>query len=303
MEQNQSKITPSNQIKNMKLTLELLTEDLHKTQMCLDQLKPLLSSPIDLGVERDSLDFIDNLYALAKRTEDNYQRMDSRIDNLSEEIEKLEQAVSESYNSINERFNFWLHDVANNKSESVDFLEFSRSIKSNGLNYVYFLNRLVGDNNILICMPIPAGINRLDFVSNQSLAYSKYVKNPEKWLKLLRKIWHKIFRKPNKWIYHLFSSPRKDRTVGTFKGKDNSTLEEYLPFKYDDPDQLLKILYDFINMHGINGRNCANLITDRKIYALFMSEQPFIMKNHQVELTRSVSDKEGKQTSETIVFR
>ena len=303
MGQDRAKINPSNHIKNMEITLELLTEDLYKTKMCLDQLRRILSSPIDLGVERHSLDLIDNLYALAKRTEDNYQRMNSRTDVLSERINELEQAVSESYSSINERYNFWLHDVVNNKSESVTFPEFSRSMESSGLTYVYFLNRLLRGNSVLICMPAPAGIGRSDFVSNQSLAYSIYVENPEKWLKPLRKLWHKLFRKPNKRVYHLFSSPRKDKSFGTFKGKGDLPLKEYLPFKYDAPDQLLKILYDFINMYGINGRNCANLITDRKVYALFMSEQPFIMKEHQVEFTRSIPDKKGKQTSEIVVFR
>lgn len=302
MEQERAKIS-SNQIKNMKLTLELLTEDLDKTKRSLEQLKRICSVPLDLGAEHNPVDFIDKLYTLTKRTEDNYQRMDLRIDNLSEKVNELEQAVSESYNSINERFNFWLHDIANNKSKSVDFLDFPRLIKSNGLTYAYFLNRLVNDNSILICKPVPSGINRSDFVSNQSLAYSTYVKDSEKWLKPLRKIGHKLFKKPNKWVYHLFSSPRKAKKFGTFKGKDNIELKEYLPFKYDDPDQILKILYDFINMHGISGRDCANLITAQEVFALFMSEQPFIMKDHQVEFTRTISGKKGRQSSEIIVFK
>lgn len=296
MREDKSKTKPSNQIENLKLTLELLTDDLDKTKMCLDNLKRLVFTPLDLEVRRNSLNFIDNLYVLLKRTEDNYKRLNSRIDNFSEATKELEQAVSESYKNINERFNFWLHDLANNKSEHLGFLELTDVIKSNELTYSYFLNRLVNINSyILIGKPISD-------LSNNCFTCSKYVKNSGKLSNPLKKIWYKLFKKPNKLVYYLFNIPRKDKMHGTFKAKDSLELKEYRPFNYDVPEQLLKILYDFINMYGIDRKNCVNLITDNRVFVLFMSEQPFIMKNSQVELTINIADKNNRKISKTIVF-
>lgn len=298
----------------MKIILELLIEDLHKIQASLDQLRRVISLPLDLGLERHSLNVIEELHALVDRTEDNYQRMNLKIDDILETVDELEQSVSESYNSINKRFDFWLHDVVDDRSESVAFLDFFLRMQSSGQTYAYFVNELAGGNSILICMPISSyprfrrnsalatktkGTDRSDSI----LAFSKYVESPRKWLRPLRKLGHKLFKKPNKWVYHLFSTPRKDRTHGTFKGKEELLLKEYRPFKYDAPDQLSKILYDFINMHGVKGRHCANLITDRKVYAIFMSEQSSVMTENQVKFTMSTKDDKGsKQRSGIIVF-
>ena len=245
-----SRIKPSSHIKNMKLTLELLSEDLGKTKMCLDHMKHLISTPLDLEVRKNSLRFIEKLCTLVQRTEDNYQHLESRIDSFSEAISELEKAVNESYKNINERFDFWLHDLGNNKQENLNFLEFFESIRSNETAYTYFLNRLVNDKNTILIGKSALVGNRK--ISDQSLAYSEYVEPPKKWLNPLKKIHYKLFKKPNKCVYHLFSPPRKDRNNGFYKGKGNLELKEYRPFKHDDSDQLLKILYDFINMHGID---------------------------------------------------
>ena len=75
-------------------------------------------------------------------------------------------------------------------------------------------------------------------------------------------------------VLHLFHYSCPNLPIGTFKKRLSVLMKPYLPYRHSEPDQLSKVIYDFINIHGISGSRHIHLLKRDDKCAVFTTQRP-----------------------------
>lgn len=94
-----------------------------------------------------------------------------------------------------------------------------------------------------------------------------------------------MFSAANKRVYHLFRDSPPNSTIGTFKERLSVSIPPYTPHRYNHPEQLTKVIYDFINVYGVDGRQHIHLLRHDDKFAVFTTHCPIRFDGRSVDLT------------------
>ena len=202
---------PSEDLKQAQLRFDLLMEDFEKARSLLGQLERFISMPLDFNtLHRKTTSLIDGLRMVTERAIENYHYLAENLDDIYEQNVELENAISETHESINARFTFWLHSFWTGDASEGEvsrnvptFSEFIQSLAEKESPYAYFLAPC-GVTHMLICQSIPLESNP----EALELHFSTYVDSPDGILQILQRAWNKLFRRPDRMLFHLFHRSR-----------------------------------------------------------------------------------------------
>lgn len=277
-------------LKKALLLLDLLAGDFEKSIGFLNQLEHFVSAPLDFKTfERKMTDLIEGTREITERALDNYEYLTGNLKDIytifTQTVES-ENAIGETHESINARFKFWVHsDRTENEGEGEvskeiqSFSEFIQLLSNEQSGYAYFLSPL-GVTHVLICQYVPLESSSEQF----ELDFSTYVEPPGTPIRSLKRAWNKMCSAANKRVYHLFRDSPPSPTFGTFKERLSVSIPPYTPHRYNHPEQLTKVIYDFINVYGVGGRHHIHLLCGGDKFAVFAADRPIRFDGRSVDL-------------------
>lgn len=295
-------------LKKALLLLDLLVGDFEKSIGFLNQLEHFASAPLDFSTsQRKMAELIEGTREITERALDNYHYLSGNLKDIytifTQTVES-ENAIGETHESINVRFNFWLHSF---KTENAGDGEVSKEIQlfsefiqllSNGQSgYTYFLSSF-GVTYFLICQYVPLESSSEQF----NLSFSTYVEPPGAPFKSLKRAWNKMFSAANKLVYHLFSDSPPSTAIGTFKKRLSVSIPPYRPHRYNHPEQLTKVIYDFINVYGVDGRQHIHALRHDDKFVLFTTHCPIRFDGRVVDLSEVNATNEQSKDSYSVIF-
>ena len=268
--------------------LNLLTEDLDKSDSFVDEIKHLIAAPLEFEISQSRIvRLIENLQVVTGRVSENHRYFAGTIEDTYEHASELLNIIGETYASINARFKFWIHSFQTEDQreeqksyEISNFSEFLDLLAEKPAHYAYFLASFKS-KPFLICQYI-----RPDTKPPSNVAYSlsSYVAPPSGSFRGLRRAWNKLFKSPNKSVLHLFRNSSPKPSHGTFKGRSPVLVGPYTPYQYSELDQLPKIIYDFINLYGISGCIHVHLLKRDDQCAIFTTQRQVEFDGNAVQL-------------------
>lgn len=261
----------SEDVKKAQLVLNLLMEDFEKSRSYLEQLERLSVAPLEFeSLSKRSKTLIESLISVVERGIENYRYTGNILTEAYSQTIELEQAISESYNSIDRRFSFWLHSFVTGKTEEIPtFVDFVQHIGEQQFSYAYFLVPC-GRTYLLVCQDIPDDTSP----ANLDIQFSTYVVSPEGSFQSLKRAWRKRFSIPDTILYHIFHRSHANASVGIFKRNMSVVVEPYCPHHHNHLEQLPKIIYDFINIYGIAGHRHVHLLKGEDRLAVLTTQHP-----------------------------
>ena len=274
------KLPSEEDLKKALLLLDLLVGDFEKSLGFLNQLEHFVSSPLDFKTfERKMTDLIEGTREITERALDNYHYLSGNLKDIytifTQTVES-ENAIGETHESINVRFKFWLHSYRTENAgegkgskEIQTFSEFIQLLSNEQSGYTYFISPL-GETHFLICQyaPLESSPEKIE------LHFSTYVEPPDTSFQSLKRAWNKMFSAANKRVYHVFRDSPPNSTIGTFKERLSVSIPPYTPHRYNYPEQLTKVIYDFINVYGVDGRRHIHLLRHNDKFAVFTTHCP-----------------------------
>lgn len=292
---------PSEALKKALLGLNLLLEDFEKSGSLLNQIENFVSFPLESDMfRRKVMHLIESIKIIAERAIENHQYLADNLEDVYRQTVELEKAIGETHESIDVRFTFWLHMFGSDNPREAGmsrkistFSEFLNSLVEKHSSYAYFLAPF-GSTPLLICRYLPLDANLKHFESD-TLQFSAYVASPTGSLQSLKRAWNKLFKSPNKSVFHLFRNSRTNASIGTFKQRSSIRLQPYRPHRYNEPDQLPKIVYDFINLYGISGRRRVHLLKGDDKWAVFTTQRPIQFDGRFIQLSDADDADESPQ--------
>ena len=275
-------------LKKVLSELDLLTEDLEKSDRFVDEIEQLIAAPLEFDIyQRKMVHLIERLKLVTGRVSENHRYFTGTIENTWEHARKLLNIIGETHASIDTRFKFWLHSFQTGdqpqeqKSREIsNFSEFLDVFAEKPAYYAYFLASFQSQP-LLICRYV-----RPDTKPPNDVAYSfsAYVAPPSGSFRVLKRAWNKLFRSPNKSVLHLFRDAPPQASLGTFKGRSPILVESYTPHQHSELDQLPKIIYDFINLYGISGCIHVHLLKREDQCAVFITQRHVEFNGNSVQL-------------------
>ena len=283
----------SGDVKKAQFVLNLLMEDFEKSRSYLENLERFSSVPLEFdALNKRTKMLIEGLISVVERGIENYHYTGNILKEAYTQTVELEQAISESHSSIDTRFSFWLHSFATGKTEEIPtFVDFIQYIAGQQLGYAYFLVPC-GRTHLLICQHVPLDTSP----ANLDIQFSTYVVSPEGPFQFLKRAWRKRFSSPDTILYHIFYRAHSNASVGIFKRNMSVAVEPYCPHRHNHLDQLPKIIYDFINIYGIAGRQHVHLLKGEDRFAVLTTQHPVkfdgrivMLAGGNVEATKGLS--------------
>ena len=278
----------SESLKKTLLELNLLVEDFEKSDNFVDQIEHLIAAPLGFDIfQRKIVRLIENIKVITERAAENHRYLASTIEDTYLHAIELINVIGETRTSINTRFKFWLHSFQTGDQreeqksrELSNFSEFLDLLVEKPARYAYFLASFKS-KPLLICRYIPPDT---DPQTNITYFLSSYVAPPSGSFRSLKRAWNKLFKSPNKSVLHLFQSSQSKSLLGTFKGRVPVLVGPYAPHQHSEPDQLPKIIYDFINIYGISGCVHVHLLKREDQCAIFTTQRPVEFDGKSVRL-------------------
>ena len=268
--------------------LNLLTEDLEKSDSFVDEIEHLIAAPLEFEIFQGRMvRLIEKLKIVTGRVSENHRYFAGTIKDTYGHASELLNIVGETYTSINTRFKFWIHSFQTEnqreeqKSHEIsNFSEFLDLLIEKPAHCAYFLASFKS-KPFLICQYI-----RPDTKSPSDVAYSlsSYVAPPSGSFRGLRRAWNKLFKSPNKSVLHLFRNSSPKASLGTFKGRSPVLVAPYTPHQHSELDQLPKIVYDFINLYGISGCVHVHLLKREDQCAIFTTQRHVEFDGNSIQL-------------------
>lgn len=273
---------PSEDLQKAHSALNLLIEDFEKARDYVEQLQRVVSDPLEFnGDQIQTPILIENLKTVTQRATENYQYTGNLLQEVYVQAVQLKGVISESISNIDERFTFWMHSfLARDTKEIPTFSEFLELVTEDQTAYTYFLAPF-GVTPLLICQYIPIDMAATDL----ELSFSTYVAPPTGFLRTLKRGWNKLFGSPNTILFHVFRHSTSSAELGTFKQRSQIEIQPYSAYQHNKPDQLPKIIYDFINFYGIAERQHVHLLKGADRFALFMTGHPIQFSDRFVQLS------------------
>ena len=267
----------SESLKKALLELNLLAEDFEKSDNFLDQIEHLAAAPLRFDIsQRKIVRLIENLRVITGRAAKNHRYLADTLEGTYGHALELINVIGETHTSINARFKFWLHSFrtgdqheAQQSRELSNFAEFLDLLAEKPASYAYFLASFKS-KPLLICRYIPPDTEPQD---NITYSLSSYVAPPSGSFRGLKRAWNKLFKSPNKSVFHLFRDSHPKSSLGTFKGRSPVLVGPYAPYQHSELDQLTKIIYDFINIYGISGCIHVHLLKHKDQCAIFTTQR------------------------------
>ena len=184
--------TLSQQIRNIKSMLNLSVSDLEKTTSALWELDRITSSPLYFETAADRKEhIIRNIRSIVERTIDNADFLaGTLIDQIYEDAVQLENAISETYESINARFSFWFYSLQKPDKpcqEIQTFTEFTKLFIDTNVEHAYFLLPFESSHS-LVCQYIPNS----NQIADIKVHTSDYFQPFEGSLQGVKKVWAKL---------------------------------------------------------------------------------------------------------------
>ncbi|HIB91415.1 TPA: hypothetical protein EYO57_30195 [Candidatus Poribacteria bacterium] len=277
--------TLSQQIRNIKSMLNLSVSDLEKTTSALWELDRITSSPLYFETAADRKEhIIRNIRSIVERTIDNADFLaGTLIDQIYEDAVQLENAISETYESINARFSFWFYSLQKPDKpcqEIQTFTEFTKLFIDTNVEHAYFLLPFESSHS-LVCQYIPNS----NQIADIKVHTSDYFQPFEGSLQGVKKVWAKLVTPANARVYHIFNHHARSNTAAE-KNSSSLLVERYHPHKDNQLSSIPKILYDFINMHSINNRRHVHLIHRDDKSAVLLTQRPIEHADGYFKLSR-----------------
>ena len=276
---------PSQQIINIKSMLNLSVSDLEKTISALWELDRLTSAPLYFETAADRKEhIIRNIRSIVERTIDNADFLaGTLIDQIYEDTVQLENAISETYTSINARFSFWFYSLQEPHKpcqEIQTFTEFTNLFIEANAEHAYFLVPFESSHS-LVCQYVPNSSQIADI----KIHTSDYFQPSEGSLQGVKRVWAKLLTPANTRIYHIFKHHARNNNVAE---KESSSLivERYRPHQDNQLSSIPKILYDFINMHSIKNRRHVHLIRRDDKSAVLLTQRPIECEDNYFKLSK-----------------
>lgn len=268
--------------------LNLLTEDLEKSDSFVDEIEQLVAAPLEFDIfQRKVGRLIDQLKLVTGRVSENHRYFASTIEDTYGHASELLYVIGETYASINARFKFWLHSFQTGdqpeeqKSREISsFSEFLDLLSEKPAYCTYFLASFKS-KPLLICQHVRPDTEPPNDVV---CSLSSYVAPPDGSFSVLKRACNKLFKSPNKSVLHLFRDSRPNALLGTFKGRSPVLVTPYAPHQYSKLDQLPKIVYDFINLYGISGCVHVHLLKREDQCAVFTTQRRVEFDGNSIQL-------------------
>ncbi|RKU10137.1 hypothetical protein C6502_11300 [Candidatus Poribacteria bacterium] len=278
----------SESLKKTLLELNLLAEDFEKSDNFVDQIEHLAAAPLEFDIsQRKIVRLIENLRVITGRAAKNHRYLVDTLEGTYGHALELVNAIGETHTSINARFKFWLHPFHTENQheeqksrELSNFAEFLDLLAEKPASYAYFL-ALFKSKPLLICRYIPPDTEPQD---NITYSLSSYVAPPSGSFRGLKRAWNKLFKSPNKSVFHLFCDSYPKSSLGTFKGRSPVLVGPYAPYQHSESDQLTKIIYDFINIYGISGCIHVHLLKHKDQCAIFTTQRHVEFDGNSIQL-------------------
>ena len=278
----------SESLKKTLLELNLLAEDFEKSDDFVDQIEHLIAAPLGFDIfQRKIVRLIENLKVITGRAAENHRYLADTIEDTYGHTLELINVIGETHASINARFKFWLHSFQTGDQseeqksrELSNFAEFLDLLAEKPASYAYFLASFKS-KPLLICRYIPPDTEPQDDIT---YSLSSYVASPSGSFRGLKKAWNKLFKSPNKSVFHFFRDSHPKSSLGTFKGRSPVLVGPYAPYQHSKLDQLAKIVYDFINIYGISGCIHVHLLKREDQCAIFTTQRQVEFDGNSIQL-------------------
>ena len=275
-------------LKKTLLELNLLAEDFKKSDDLVNQIERLAAAPLGFDIsQRRIVRLIENIRVITGRAAENHRYLADTIENTYGHALELINVIGETHASINARFKFWLHSFhtgdqheEQKSRELSNFSEFLDLLTEKPVRYAYFLASFKS-KPLLICRHIHRDTEPQD---NITYSLSSYVAPPSGSFRGLKKAWNKLFKSPNKSVFHLFHDSHPQSSLGTFKGRSPVLVGPYAPYQHSELDQLTKIIYDFINIYGISGCIYVHLLKHKDQCAIFTTQRHVEFDGNSIQL-------------------
>ena len=298
---------PSADLKKALLGLDLLLEDFEKSAGFLHQIEHFLSAPLAFDLAQKQVkQLVESLASVTERVLENHQYLSSHLEAIHEKTVELENAIGESHESINARFAFWYHPFENahpggekGSRETSSFSDFLDLIIDTCAAYSYFMASFEA-LPLLVCRYIPVDATPKD--QPEQIQRSAYVAPPTGAFQTFKRLWSKLFRSPTKSILHLFHHSRPKSLLGTFKHRLTVPMQPYKPHRHTQPDQLPKIIYDFINMYGVSGRRNVHLLRRDDKFSVFVTQYPIQFNGRLAQLSNIDCKHEASKATHQLLL-
>lgn len=296
----------SESLKKALSELNLLAEDFEKSNNFVDQIEHLVAAPLEFDIfQRRIVRLIENLKIITDRAAENRRYLASTIEDAYVHAVELLNIIGETHASINARFKFWLHSFQTEdqheeqKSRELSSLsDFLDLLAEKPARYAYFLASFKS-KPFLICQYIPPGTELPD---NIAYSLSSYVAPPSGSFRSLKRAWNKLFKSPNKSVFHLFRDSRPKSSLGTFKGRSPILVGPYAPHQHSELDQLPKIIYDFINIYGISGCIHVHLLKREDQCVVFTTQRHVEFDGSSVRLADTDCPRESLKDRHQLII-
>ena len=266
----------SESIKTIQTTMELAAKDTRKYIEYLDQLDGLASSGLNFQqIQSKKTKIIYDLKRLAERTAENQETIAQiTLEDMQRQIVDLEQIIGDMPSQIDERFVFYNFDLSNdvtlqvkNQFQVDSFNHLVELVQMPKWKYTYY-HLEFGPLNLLLCQYMPVTTQ----TSSLSIPVAKYSDPAKSFLKSIQHRWGKSTPVKRE-VIHLFtpSEHRLGLDMGALLQTEAREFSAYQPHKSDEAQQLPKIIYDFINMYGINGHYAVHLFRQRNRSLIFLA--------------------------------
>jgi len=273
---NNQHTTPSESLKQIQTAIEISAKDLRLYMEYLDRLDVLTASGLNFQkVQEEKARLIYDLNQLIDRTIQNQEIISrSILDQIYQQVVELEQVIGEPTTQIDSRFMFYNFDLSNEillqvaeEYEVETFADLIDLVRMPKWHYAYF-HLSLGNLHLLICQ-YASSDNPLQQLS---IPVSSFIDPPGGVFDSLQRRWGK--QPPVKReILHFFTpsdQPAQYQKMGFPLETETWQIESYSPHAANQVDQLPKIIYDFINVYGIQGRQVVHLLRQRNRSVIFL---------------------------------
>ena len=273
---NNQHTIPSESLKQIQTAIEISAKDLRLYMEYLDRLDVLTASGLNFQkVQEEKARLVYDLNQLIDRTIQNQEIISrSILDQIYQQVIELEQVIGEPTTQIDSRFMFYNFDLSNEillqvaeEYEVETFADLIDLVRMPKWHYAYFYLSL-GNLHLLICQYASSDSP----LQQLSVPVSSFIDPPDGIFDSLQRRWGK--QPPVKReVLHLFTpsgQPTRYQKMGLPLETETWQIEAYLPYAANQADQLPKIIYDFINIYGIQGRQVVHLLRQRNRSVIFL---------------------------------
>jgi len=273
---NNQHTTPSESLKQIQTAIEISAKDLRLYMEYLDRLDVLTASGLNFQkVQEEKARLVYDLNQLIDRTIQNQEIISrSILDQIYQQVVELEQVIGEPTTQIDSRFMFYNFDLSNEillqvaeEYEVETFADLIDLVRMPKWHYAYF-HLSLGNLHLLICQYVSSE----NPLQQLSIPVSSFIDPPSGVFDSLQRRWGK--QPPVKReILHLFTpsdQPAQYQKMGLPLETETWQIESYSPHAANQVDQLPKIIYDFINVYGIQGRQVVHLLRQRNRSVIFL---------------------------------